>query len=590
MPKILIVDDDENWCGDLEKNLHGFNFDIEICNKRASAMKLIIQEEFDLVIANVWLDNGNEEIEIREQWKELLKEIVNQGSEIIVITARSSYSEIDVILRQAYKNFEVSDFLIKEDFDENEFYEAVRVAIIEHYSKPKYINGREYELRGVNRQIYSFLARNNVLPNLLKGIYEYDSRLFRALGSNQYDESLGESKKLLLDIWNMEVGLPPYLFIDTLSEFEFNRTYFKGYRDHITHQLRVYLLGLYIYHGVDYIKDSIKQEFIEFPNPEEAFLRSWRIASIFHDIGYVFEVGKEKADNAYSEVITIFNEFFEFPLCHHCDSKGISLLESQELKAQELFSFPRHRVKSLKNLELYREKKILKEIEGLIKPTQLSSKPDGLFRYYKYTQKTTPPYSARNEPFVDHGIASAIILLHLHQFFDEYTLLFSKAVEDNKDELSDILIPGITELLEKTVMGINNIKEILRHAAAAIALHNIQVDIWDYEDAWTDSLLTLNAYKISLAQNPLAFLLCLVDALQDWDRPLFSEPSPNRSYVSQDQDILIEFSKGQIQLNFINDELKGTSKSSYTDIVEELTKYLEADDISLLLIEHNEKK
>jgi CheY-like chemotaxis protein len=585
MPKILIIDDDKDWCEkNLKTPLSQIGYEVEAQTRRDSAIDLLQRSDFNLVIVNVWLDNGNDEEKIIRQWDELLTQIGDKGIEIIVVTARASNKNIDILLRKAFKYHAVADFLIKEDFNQEEYTQVVVNSIKDHYQKPRVINGREYILRGVNQQIYSFLSYKGVFRKIFKGINDYDDRLYRALGGSQYDENVGEAKSLLSDMWNLEIGLPPYLFIDMLSEFEFGRAYYIGYRDHVTHQLRVYLLGLFFYYGVDEIKKSILQKFVGFSNPEDAFLTSWKIAAVFHDLGYVFEVEKEKSNVTYSKVIDEINDFFEYPYLYYCNSKGYSLLKSQELMVQEKFNLPRHRVESFLDLEEYRNTKVLDDIEELIKPSRLSRQLDGLQRYYQYARQNSP-IATRNDAFIDHGIASAVTLLHLYKFFHEYVLHISNAIANQREEIVEIIGADHLDLLEKATYRGSFLTDIIRHASAAIALHNINVDIWDHNDAWRQAKLDLNLYNISLGENPLAFLLCLTDVIQDWDRPRFSSPSPSRSYVSQDQDISIELGNDSIKLDFVSDELKGTSKSNFRNLVSELKKYMNSEDIELLLRE-----
>ena len=585
MPKILIIDNDPDWCNDLQNPLVGLGYNIETRSKRDLAKTLIEENAFDLVIVNVWLDNGNKESEVIKQWDDLLREIEKKRIEIIVVTARASYSNVDILLRKAFKIHGVADFIIKEDFNKEEYRRVVVDTIRQQYQKPKIINGREYKLRGVNQQIYSFLAYEAVVPKIFEKVDNYTERLFRSLGSAQYDESLGETKRLLLDLWKSEIGLPPYLFIDALSEFEFNRKYYDGYRDHVTHQLRVFLLGLYLFYGVESLRNAILGEFEQFHDAEEAFLLSWKITSTFHDLGYVFEIENDKSAETSQTVINVLNKFFEYPFWYYCQLKGFPLLESQELMLQEKFNFPRHKVDDLLGLENFRGKNILEDIEDLIQPTQLSRQSDGLQRYFHYAQQNIPSKSSRKESFIDHGIASAITLLHLYNFFNEYSSKIFDVVSSDIDAVIDIAGIEFSDFLKDTITGIHDLREVMKYAATAIALHNIQVDIWDHNEAWRKANLTLNLYNISLEKRPLAFLLCLTDALQDWDRPRFSTPSPSRSYVAQDQDVSISFKDDQILIDFVSDELKGTSKSTFEILVNELKKYMRKEDVDLLLRE-----
>ena len=430
------------------------------------------------------------------------------------------------------------------------------------------------------------LSIKGVLDRVFKCVNDYEDKLFMILGGNQYDEQLGVTKQILTDLWNVESGLVPYLFVKTLSEFEFDRQFYVGYRDHITHQLRVYLLGLYLYYGDPVLQDAINQEFSTAANPEMEFLRSWKVAAFFHDLGYVFEVEKDKKERTYSKVLDELNAFFELPLFVYCnespDSRG-KLLKPQERKIQAQLNLPRPQVDSHKEIEIYKDCKLLDIIEPLTRPATLSYQSDSLSKYYKYAQSANPVDSKRNA-FIDHGITSSLLLLYMHSFFEEYTCLVSRAIQRN--ELRPKVVSVETsEILKNLSILVQGSRESVLHAAAAVALHNIQVDIWDHDDAWRSEELTLYEYKLSLNGTPLAFLLALVDALQDWDRPLFSPPSTEKSYISQDQDISVTFSDNRIKLQFLGDEYAGTPGSKFKKLVTELKKYMNGDDIDRLLIE-----
>jgi hypothetical protein len=246
------------------------------------------------------------------------------------------------------------------------------------------------------------------------------------------------------------------------------------------------------------------------------------------------------------------------------------------------------RVKSAKRLLDYRGEDLLERINRLVKPARLSAYPDGLRRYFEYAQKAgSISDSKRKEAFIDHGIASAALLLRLHYFFEKYVLSIQEVISEG--QIEEHLIEPLQFLDDENIVAeVQNCRKIVEHAGAAIALHNIQVDIWNKDDAWIDQKLTLNDYRLSLVKTPLAFLLALTDVLQDWDRPLFSVPSPT-GYVSQDQDISIAFSGDHIIVDFTSDELRGTSKSKFRSLAAELKKYMEPEDIDRLLIENIEE-
>lgn len=466
----------------------------------------------------------------------------------------------------------------------------VEPALKDTFSLPRTrrIGGREYWLpEGVNREILSFLISRNLLDRALQGIEAVEDRLFVVLGGRQYDERLGEARKLLADMWNTEIGLIPYLFVETLSNFEFDRTFYRGYRDHITHQLRVYLLGLYLYYGNSRLQNAVNREFQDAVDPQGEFLRSWQPTAIFHDLGYVFEVGREKRSEAYGQALREINHFLEAPLFAYCRTHGIPLLKAQEHVIQERIGLPSHRLDSIRDIEMLKEKRLLDQIDALVRPAQLSSEPGGLQHYYNYA-RSNDPYDAVRTSFFDHGITSALTLLYLSEFFQEYTTCVSEAIQRGNID-TNLAAPDTLQALIRLAEASRGWHETINHASAAIALHNIQIDLWDPEEAWRAERLTLDQFNLSLDGTPLAFLLALTDILQDWDRPLFSAPAGNLEYISQDQDISIRFSGDQIVLSYPTDEFAGTSQSKFRRLMKELKKCMNGDDIDSLLVEGAEQ-
>ena len=94
--------------------------------------------------------------------------------------------------------------------------------------------------------------------------------------------------------------------IELLSEFESNgSSLLMKHRDHYSHSVYVFALGLAIYETNTYYRrafqDFYKQFYLEFSGKEYSdseaanlFLEYWGFASLFHDIGYPFELPFEQ--------------------------------------------------------------------------------------------------------------------------------------------------------------------------------------------------------------------------------------------------------------------------------------------------------
>src|SRR5207249_4597812 len=78
----------------------------------------------------------------------------------------------------------------------------------------------------------------------------------------------------------------------------------KYYRDHLNHEVLLFLLGAYIYFNCTRFRELIDEEIAksydryDIPFREDAlsgeFLFRWKLISTFHDIGYLFEVDAVK--------------------------------------------------------------------------------------------------------------------------------------------------------------------------------------------------------------------------------------------------------------------------------------------------------
>ncbi len=136
---------------------------------------------------------------------------------------------------------------------------SVVKTLIQGHPVRRKIDKRQYELNGINSQIYRFLHNRGIMSQIFSGIEDYDNRLVRALGGG-LDEPVGEAVHLMADLWHLEPGLPRYPLINELGKMEFGRAFWEEHRDHLIHQLLVYLLGIYLYYGSDRLNEAISIE------------------------------------------------------------------------------------------------------------------------------------------------------------------------------------------------------------------------------------------------------------------------------------------------------------------------------------------
>lgn len=97
--------------------------------------------------------------------------------------------------------------------------------------------------------------------------------------------------------------------IELLAEFEMNASsLLMKHRDHYSHSAYVFLLGLAIYKNADHFRAVYRKHFgLDGAEQEQEaahhFLKYWGMASLFHDIGYPFELPFEQVKSYYGDSI-----------------------------------------------------------------------------------------------------------------------------------------------------------------------------------------------------------------------------------------------------------------------------------------------
>ncbi len=267
--------------------------------------------------------------------------------------------------------------------------------------------------------------------------------------------------------------------IELLSEYESNgSSLLMKHRDHYSHSVYVFALGLAVYETNEYYREAFRKYCIDTDGKEyepnelaDIFLEYWGMASLFHDIGYPFELpfeqvmsyfevnkqkrGKDNPYIAYHAVETL-TDMSKDETAHFRKLYRRSIKSVDELLANDIT------MKMGKEYD-FTEDYILEKIRS--KP----SEPDK-FGYY-----------------MDHAVFSALRLYR---------------------ELVDSL-------------GVERITKMHVNALSAIILHNSMYKflISFYKDP-VKKKAPLNADI-----HPLAWLLMLCDELQCWDRTAYGRNS-----------------------------------------------------------------
>lgn len=275
-------------------------------------------------------------------------------------------------------------------------------------------------------------------------------------------------------------------------------------------------------------------------------------------------------------VLPTFHNCLGFPLSSLSESirkKGFEKSMSEEhdklLNALQQSGFTHIKEKSLhKALEIlppiidtiddiihYQHRNLFESLQDASMKTRLAQpESNGIQNYYEFAFKYGP--GMKRFGFRDHGITSALLLL-LQAAYHEY--LMTKLTKPSVKELKSLGLANENILAIRQIKKLcESYKNLVVEAAQAVSVHNISTRTWTDSDldlviAENDYKLTLHDFRIPEEVMPIAFLLSLVDTLQDWDRPCFSVPSSEAvTQYQTDQDISITVDDEHIYISFPN--------------------------------------
>ena len=268
--------------------------------------------------------------------------------------------------------------------------------------------------------------------------------------------------------------------IELLSEYESTAsTMLMSHRDHYSHSVYVFLLGIAMYDAIPCVREQYKKFYQIYDDKSAAhhFLQFWGVVALFHDIGYPFEIAFEQVRSYFSQRV-VENEkasrFEEVPfICYGNMDEYLKLEEKHKSKLKEWYD------KDFDTIEewlAYDIAKIIRKSEC----SRINSKTDQTI--LDYLKNEARPSSSKKR--IDHAYFSAIVLF--------------KKLFDALDEADSN----------------NPLKREHMDALTAIAIHNSLYKRKISED----NELKLDDHAFMIEWHPLAYLLQLADELQCWDR------------------------------------------------------------------------
>ena len=267
--------------------------------------------------------------------------------------------------------------------------------------------------------------------------------------------------------------------VELLSEYELNgSSLLMKHRDHYSHSVYVFTLGLAIYETNEYYREAFKRcygfDLKDAGQDRDAanlFLEFWGLTALFHDIGYPFELPFEQV-LSYFEVDNKERGKGSLYLAYHSLESLTALSEAASSRFEGLYG---RRFETVTDLLAYDVTEKLGQAYGFEEP------------YMADIVRSKPVSPERFGYFMDHAVFSAARLFK--------------------------------ELLEE--IGPERLTRLHVDALSAILLHNslFKFSISFYKDK------AKRKQPLKADLHPLAYLLMMCDELQCWDRTAYGRNS-----------------------------------------------------------------
>ena len=311
--------------------------------------------------------------------------------------------------------------------------------------------------------------------------------------------------------------------VELLSEYESNgSSLLMKHRDHYVHSVFVFALGLAIYESNENFRRAFNS-YYHFEQTEARtkddrakknrnqeslgaahyFLKYWGMTSLFHDIGYPFELVFEQVMaffDADDDDRTAKNPFIVY--------KNMKTMTELSPRAQERFE------------KMYGRK--FRTIDEVL-AFDLTKKLGPIYGFSEeYLLETLQKKPVKPESFcgyMDHAYFSSILLYHMLE-----------TAMDSEANGGSLARPQVFEPAHVDALG-------------AILLH---YDLYTYSIASGEG-----APKLSMDMHPLAWLLLLCDELQCWDRTAYGRNSRKELHPMA---VEFDFRENRIFARYLYDE------------------------------------
>ena len=398
--------------------------------------------------------------------------------------AYTALDEVRISLQQNYNNHEMgpkSPKEIKESCPKVDFKTAVKHFVHERCSGLRY----DMQISELEAQTKHWKGRSKTEGQIPYNMQMDVDRLCFARAMERFMESGSRDDAFDVYFCYLEMFGGGYIssrrMIELLSEYESTAsTLLMAHRDHYSHSVYVFLIGLAMFDSVASVRDEYKK-YYSLGNDTEAahhFLQFWGMTALFHDIGYPFEISFQQVGSYFSqrnmESKKVKEKKGEPFVCFGNMDAYLQIDEQVKAKLKEWYN---NDFDTIEDWLSY-------DINALIQKSDCSRIKGKTADDILHLLKDEARPSSKEKKFLDHAYFSAILL-----FKELFETLNN---EDSKNPLQKEHMDALT----------------------AIAIHNSL-----YKRKITEDFdLSCDDHAFMIEWHPLAYLLQLTDELQCWDR------------------------------------------------------------------------